>query len=192
MGDAKKLVLCFSMSVLLSACGGDSSGKASSGPRSVDAWWAEIEKCVSEKETKKKKSKENHIDAWMYNEWEAQCTNDNPYSTDPSVKEYVERMEVLDVADIELDLKLSNHNVFNVTVGRLDVTSLSDYAEIHGLQVNRGNCRSSQSLTADVMRFPVTLGYAQSTTVYLYCKIDTVREVTVATNEGDYTYSFTP
>lgn len=192
MAGIKKITVILGVAAFLSACGGGESADASAGVRDVDTWWAEIETCVNKKEITKQNSEDNHIDMWMYDEWETQCVSDNPYSTDPSVADYTERMEVQDVADIELELQVSNYTapVFNVTVGRLEITSLNDYVEIHGVQVNRGNCKGSQSLTSDVMNFPVKLGYAQSTTVYLHCKANSVREVAVVTNEGEYSYSF--
>lgn len=188
----KKIATLLGISAFLSACGGGESADAGAGARDVDTWWAEIETCVNKKETAKKSSEDSHVDTWMYDEWETQCVSKNPYSTDPSVQDYIERMEVQEVVDVELELQVSNYTapVFNVTVGRLDITSLNDYVEIHGVQVNRGNCKASQSLTSDVMNFPVTLGYAQSTTVYLHCKANSVREVSVGTNEGEYSYSF--
>lgn len=192
LAGVKKIVVILGASAFLSACGGGESADTGAGVRDVDTWWAEIETCVNKKETAKKNSEDSHVDMWMYDEWETQCVSENPYSTDPSVQDYTERMAVQDVVDVELELKVSNYTapVFNITVGRLDITSLNDYVEIHGVQVNRGNCKASQSLTSDAMNFPVTLGYAQSTTVYLYCKANSVREVAVGTNEGEYSYSF--
>lgn len=199
MSGFRNVVAVFFLTVFVSAYGIGKSEGAGLESKNVDSWWAEIEYCVKEKETVKKRSEDSHIDSWMYDDWEEECVKNNPYSTDPSVQDYVERMEIKDAAELELNVSDYDASSFNTSIdgrvnvvalrGRLDIVSLSDHAEIQGLQVNRGNCGYKQNLKSDV-KFPIKLEYAQSVKIYLLCKGSSVREVTVEANGYKQDYSF--
>ena len=120
----------------------------------------------------------------MYNEWEEECANEIP-PMDTVV-------EVVDESEPELEIQLASEYLplYNTTIGKVIITSLSDSAQINGVKVNRGNCKASHRMTSDSLNFPVKLTYSQSTTLYLHCKVDTVREVTVTIPLGDMTYTF--
>lgn len=151
---------------------------------SANDWWSQVEQCVKEKETAKRNSDDSHLDPWMYNEWEEECANEIP-PMDTVV-------EVVDESEPELEIQLASEYLplYNTTIGKVIITSLSDSAQINGVKVNRGNCKASHRMTSDSLNFPVKLTYSQSTTLYLHCKVDTVREVTVTIPLGDMTYTF--
>lgn len=187
MVSIKKIVVILGVSAFLSACGGGESADAGAGVRDADPWWAEIETCVNKKETAKKNSGDSHIDPWMYQEWEDECAKATPDI--PSAAGLNVSSTPLD----ELKFDISVYNNFNTLAQRnytiLSTVSLNDDVTITDFVINRGNCGYFRSILSDVNDLPVKVKYAEKQNVYLKCKVDAVREVTIVTTVGEITYS---
>lgn len=153
----------------------------------ADPWWDLVNECVIEKEQAKQNSDDTHVEPWMYQEWEDECARAIPDI--PSAAGLNVSSTPLD----ELEFDISVYNTFVTLAQRnytiLSTVSLNDDVTITDFVINRGNCGYFRSILSDVNDLPVKMKYAEKQNVYLKCKVEAVREVTIVTTVGEITYT---
>ena len=91
--------------------------------------------------------------------------------------------------DISVETLPAQHNI--------KVTALANNLKVTGIVMNRGNCDVKLAQTRLQLiqnkprpRYPVALNYGQSTNAYALTYQCDVREITVQSNQGDWTWTF--